>query len=467
MQWTMLKLVVDEAPVLVPDTGYMTGSTSAMGDNQTTITIFTAVAVIIATILVAAVVRYRRKAKFGLKASRETMIFRSLLALAAIGGLGFGANFLYSVMAADTVAFTTKGEILMETELKADEPVVVCGTDEVKITQALPAGYKLSMKATPLSTGTIMRAMTTGSTSGSVGNKGTGEVEDSEEHETIIIPSMDKEFAEDTWGYTVGDGDKMSAISDKSVGIKSVTTAVANGDTTTIKFCVKLSPDAKPGTYVSFIDYAIDATPVEYSLSYNANGGTFAETPAVQKSGNTIATGHTFTITDKEPTNSDTEVSFYGWSLTGDSTSAIYEAGDGITVSSLNTTLKAVWGYDDFTLSFDGGDDTPHAAPGQLAVTVRMAMDLPDDQICVITSKTATTCTVTVPAEVPNYKGYNYEYTFLGWSEALTRISDFATEAQAKAAVDYAPGAKVTLDADKTLFAVWFGPIDTSATTAP
>lgn len=86
---------------------------------------------------------------------------------------------------------------------------------------------------------------------------------------------------------------------------------------------------------------AAKATSRVYYLYYDANGGSGA--PPTQSSVSTTNNSWTFTISSKEPTRSG--YTFLGWSTSSTATSASYQPGDTIslTSSSPTRTLYAVW----------------------------------------------------------------------------------------------------------------------------
>ncbi len=91
------------------------------------------------------------------------------------------------------------------------------------------------------------------------------------------------------------------------------------------------------GSNVEGLDYSIIAkssssSTTTYTLSYNANGGSGEPSSQTGKT--------TYTISSTIPTRSG--YTFLGWSKSSSATSATYDAGDKITLTS-NTTLYAVW----------------------------------------------------------------------------------------------------------------------------
>ncbi len=480
MQITNLKFVVDDAPIPVPDTGYnVIGSSSATGDKQMVLAIFAIVGVVLATLLIVAFIRYRNKAKMGfnIKASKGTMMFRSFLALAAIGGLGYGATFLYNVMAAGNVDFTTKGDISANAVLKTEGSVIACATDEVKVNQDLPAGYALKMSSSGMTLlsdnatddGRPIHVADTDDDEAATGRGEGGEgTEGSEAGENTDAESTDGEgteagspavagamlfetkdgLAEGTWSYIIA-GDENAeykAVPDNSAVIKTVSEATESGDTTKVKFCANFAAGTKAGTYAAAISYEIDATPVNYHLGYSVDGGTYptATTPEEQDSGETIDASYTFTVTDIVPTPTDPEATFYGWSTTGDSTSEIYHANDEVVVTDQNTTLKAIFGYGKHTLSFNNGVDSNSAS--------NTVTNFPDTQDCIIMTKGETTCAIRITKKAPRRQGY----TFLGWGDSNEGLTDESTLDQHKTAAKYASGSVIELSADKEVVAIWW-----------
>ena len=82
-------------------------------------------------------------------------------------------------------------------------------------------------------------------------------------------------------------------------------------------------------------------TDFSYTLAYNANGGSGA--PGNQTGSNTqVTASYTFTISSTTPTRAGYD--FLGWSTSSTATTASYQPGGSITVtSSGTTTLYAVW----------------------------------------------------------------------------------------------------------------------------
>lgn len=232
MRNTTFKLVVAEPTIDVPDTGYNTaGSSSAINSEQLLPAIL---ALVFAALLIVMIIKNRKRARkgFGIKSSKSTTAFHSLLFIAVISGLAFGANSFYSATAAN-VEFTTKSTLEVSATLSTTDSITACGTDEIKISQAMAAGYKLKMSGTPLT-------MDDGTTIGTIEDDG---------------------FADGTWAFTTNEEGGFLPIPSDMTLIKSTTESAA-GDTTIIKYCAVLGPDAKPGTYSGTLSYEVEANPV-------------------------------------------------------------------------------------------------------------------------------------------------------------------------------------------------------------
>ncbi len=231
MKNTTFKLIVSEPSIDVPDTGYLTTESSSATSTEQLLPAI--LALILASIIIAMIIRYRKKAKKGLeiKASNSTTVFHSLLLVVALSGLTFCASSIYSAVAA-SIDFTTKSTLEVPAILDMTNTVKACGTDEIKISQALPAGYKLKMSGTPL-------ALEDGTSIGTIADDG---------------------FADGTWAFTTNEEGGFLPIPSDMTLIKS-TTESATDDTTVIKYCAMLGPDTKPGTYTGTISYEVEANP--------------------------------------------------------------------------------------------------------------------------------------------------------------------------------------------------------------
>lgn len=88
------------------------------------------------------------------------------------------------------------------------------------------------------------------------------------------------------------------------------------------------------------------------NLSYNANGGSNAPSAQSQTVTTAGTPSYTFTISSTSPTR--TGYNFLGWSTSSTATSASYQPGGSITISS-NTTLYAVWQQITYTVTYNKG----------------------------------------------------------------------------------------------------------------
>ena len=156
-------------------------------------------------------------------------------------------------------------------------------------------------------------------------------------------------------------------------------------------------------------------TDYNYTLAYNANGGSGA--PSNQTGSNTgTSPYYTFTVSSTTPTR--TGYTFLGWSTSSSATSATYTGGGSITVtSSGTTTLYAVWKVNTYTVSYNanGGSGAPSAQTKTYNVSL------------------------TLSATVPTRSGY----IFQGWATSST------------GAVAYQPSGSYTANAAVTLYAIW------------
>ncbi len=164
-------------------------------------------------------------------------------------------------------------------------------------------------------------------------------------------------------------------------------------------------------SYTSNSDVKLYAVwkPYEYTVSYNANGGEGA--PAAQ----TKYYGRTLTLSRTEPTRSGYD--FLGWSTSSTANSATYAAGGSYT-SNGSVTLYAVWGSNEYTVSYNanGGE----GEPASQTKTYNEALTLSNI--------------------VPTRTGY----MFLGWSvDSDTTVAD------------YQPGGSYTANKGVVLYAVW------------
>ena len=107
-----------------------------------------------------------------------------------------------------------------------------------------------------------------------------------------------------------------------------------------------------------------------YTISYNANGGTDA--PSSQ----TKTHGTSLTLSTTKPTR--TGYTFLGWSTSSTATSATYSAGSSFTTNA-NTTLYAVWKANTYTVSYNanGGTGTPSSQTKTYDECLALSYDQP------------------------------------------------------------------------------------------
>ena len=152
-----------------------------------------------------------------------------------------------------------------------------------------------------------------------------------------------------------------------------------------------------------------ETEPVNYTLSYNANGGsgsmssqTVTEGQSTKLKTNTFTkTGHTFT----------------GWNTKADGTGTAYNNGASVTLHG-NTTLYAQWQLNTYSFSFDANGGTGSMSGGSAAYGESF--------------------------QLPGNAFTRPKYTFNGWN----------TKADGSG-IAYADNASLTLTEDTTLYAQW------------
>ena len=147
----------------------------------------------------------------------------------------------------------------------------------------------------------------------------------------------------------------------------------------------------------------------EFSLRYDANGGSGS------LAGRTVRYGETVTLGSEEPTKEGS--SFEGWAKTADAAAAEYRPGGSLTVTE-ETTLYAVWKLKEFSLRYDanGGSGSIAEQTGRYGVAI------------------------TLSTEQPTKNGFR----FTGWAKAADA-----------AAAECQPGGSLALTENTTLYAVW------------
>ena len=158
--------------------------------------------------------------------------------------------------------------------------------------------------------------------------------------------------------------------------------------------------------------YAVwEKNPTQYTVSYNANGGSGA--PASQTKSENVA----ITLSSTKPIRSG--YTFLGWSTSSTATSPTYYPGSSYTANA-SVTLYAVWEKlpETYTIKYNanGGSGAP--------ATQTKTEDV----------------NITLSSTKPTRSGYK----FLGWSTSSTATS-----------ATYQPGATYSTNASVTLYAVW------------
>jgi uncharacterized repeat protein (TIGR02543 family) len=153
----------------------------------------------------------------------------------------------------------------------------------------------------------------------------------------------------------------------------------------------------------------------QFTLTYNANGGSGAPVSELRNSG-AVAN-----LSATTPTRSG--YSFAGWTPNADGTGTNKSAGASYTMPGANTTLYAQWTLVTTTIAYDGNSSTSGSAPSS-------------------SSAAAGSTTTTATAGTLARSGY----TFAGWNTAANGSG-----------IDYAVGASITYPASSTttLYAQW------------
>lgn len=436
METTAFKLILTAQDVpAVPDTGLMTRvGTGALADSANLGIIVLAImgAILFALVIGAMIARKKRvKNGFSLGTKHSATFLKAFTGVVAVGALGYaGATYFNNGgVNADTMSVNVEslGSVSVAGEVDPEETKIYCGTDVVKLPQATPAGYTLYMRAPE------------------------GKLALQSEDVEAKFTAMEDELLPGTWGYIamasgerLADGqefaDVVTGVPAESTPIRTVETVTESNDVTNVTFCAAVDSEAEIGTYLSNVEYLAVANTVNYTLSYDANGGTFETSPEVQESGNTLELSHNFMITDVEPiAPAGTALHFYGWSETGDSLSDIYLAGETINVTEPTTTLKAVWGYEKHEVTYNKN-------------TTDEVTNLVSTQYCIITEEGSDSCSIKLTNRVPARQ----EYSLLGWSKVAYVPSESDTIDIARSKIEYIPGAQLELSGDLDLYAVWW-----------
>lgn len=182
-----------------------------------------------------------------------------------------------------------------------------------------------------------------------------------------------------------------------------------SGQAKTINISAALSTGISPSSISGSTTYVLPAVTWQWTVLYNANGGSGA--PASQ----TKTYGSNLTLSSTKPTR--TGHTFLGWSTSSTATSATYQPG-GTYTSNSGATLYAVWKINTYTVSYNANGGS--GAPGNQTKTYGSNLTL---------SSTKPTRT---------------NYNFKGWSKDKSATSP-----------TYSAGGVYTEDVAVTLYAVW------------
>lgn len=185
-------------------------------------------------------------------------------------------------------------------------------------------------------------------------------------------------------------------------------TMPTSGKSKTIKLSATINTGVNPSTISASGSYTLSAVTWQWTVSYNANGGSGAP-------GNQTKTyGTDLTLSSTKPTR--TGYTFKGWA-TSSGGSVAYAAGAKYTANAA-VTLYAVWQINTYAVAYNanGGSGAPDSQ------TKTYGKDL--------------TLSTTVPTRT--------NYNFLGWATSSTASTP-----------QYASGALYTANAAVTLYAVW------------
>ncbi|RGH19362.1 hypothetical protein DWV75_02045 [Ruminococcus sp. AF12-5] len=182
-----------------------------------------------------------------------------------------------------------------------------------------------------------------------------------------------------------------------------------SGQAKTINISAALNTGISPSSISESTSYTLPAVTWQWSVSYNANGGSGA--PENQ----TKTYGSNLTLSSTKPTR--TGYTFLGWSTSPTATSATYQP-DGTYTSNSGATLYAVWKINTYTVSYNANGGS--GAPGNQTKTYGSNLTL---------SSTKPTRT---------------NYNFKGWSKDKNAVT-----------ATYSAGGVYTEDTAVTLYAVW------------
>lgn len=182
-----------------------------------------------------------------------------------------------------------------------------------------------------------------------------------------------------------------------------------SGQAKTINISAALNTGISPSSISGSTSYTLPAVTWQWTVSYNANGG--SGEPASQ----TKIYGSNLTLSSTKPTR--TGYMFLGWSTSSSATNATYQPGGSYT-SNTGATLYAVWKINTYTVSYNanGGSGEPTSQIKTYGLNL------------------------TLSSTKPTRTNYNFK----GWSTDKSATTP-----------TYLAGGVYTVDAAVTLYAVW------------
>lgn len=182
-----------------------------------------------------------------------------------------------------------------------------------------------------------------------------------------------------------------------------------SGQAKTINISAALSTGISPSSISGSMTYALPAVTWQWTVSYNANGGSGEPTSQTKTYGSNL------TLSSTKPTR--TGYTFLGWSTDKNATSATYQPG-GLYTSNTGATLYAVWKINTYTVSYNanGGSGEPTSQIKTYGLNL------------------------TLSSTKPTRTNYNFK----GWSTDKSATTP-----------TYLAGGLYTVDAATTFYAVW------------
>ena len=200
-------------------------------------------------------------------------------------------------------------------------------------------------------------------------------------------------------------------------------TMPTSGAAKTISCSATCSTGVTPATITGSTSYTLPAVTWEYTVSYDANGGTGAPDSQKKTHGTTLTLSSTIPTRDSVITEeTTTHYVFKGWATSATATSPEYSAGSSYTANAA-TTLYAVWqattslNITEYNVSFNTNGGSP------------VSPQIKDREV-----------PLTLTTDIPTKYGYRFD----GWN---TQIDGRG--------VKYRAGSTYSIDADIILYAIW------------